>query len=69
MTTSNQPSHLVYHVKDIEGSKADSLWTQVGAMWPHKNGEGWNMQLDLLPVSSGKLIIRVNKPKDASKAA
>ena len=69
MTTNNQPSHLVYHVEEREGDEPNS-WTQIGAMWPHKDGKGWNMQLQFLPVgTTGKLTIRVNEPKEARKAA
>lgn len=30
MTTSNQPSHLIYHVEEREGD-APNNWTQVGS--------------------------------------
>lgn len=64
----NQPSHIVYHV-DEQGGDDKAYWTKIGAMWPHKDGEGYNLQLQLLPVnSSGKLTIRVNKPKEDQPA-
>ncbi len=63
MTTSNQPSHLVYHVEERESDEPNN-WKQIGAMWPHKDGKGWNMQLQFLPIgTTGKLTIRVNEPK------
>ena len=62
-TTSNQPSHLVYHVEAPEGNE-QSNWTKIGAMWPHKDGKGWTMALQYLPLKSdGKLTIRANEPK------
>lgn len=68
-TTSNQPSHLVYHVEERDGDNPNN-WTRIGAMWPHKDGKGWNLQLQFLPIgTTGKLTIRVNEPKDAKKAA
>ncbi len=64
----NQPSHLVYHVEERAEGEQD-IWTRIGAMWPHKDSKGFNLQLQFLPVnSSGRLTIRVNEPK-AEEAA
>ena len=55
-----QPTHYVYHVRD--GAESDkSYWTKIGAAWPHKDGKGFNMELELIPVSNGgtlKLTLR-----------
>jgi hypothetical protein len=65
----NQPSHLVYHVEE-RGDNNQDIWTRIGAMWPHKDGKGFNLQLQFLPVnSSGKLAIRLNEPKEEKFAA
>jgi len=67
--TNNQPSHLVYHVEERKDNESGH-WTKIGAMWPHQDGKGWNMQLDFLPIgSTGKVTIRANEPREASKAA
>ncbi len=53
---SNQPTHRVYMVKDLEdGDK--SHWTTIGAAWAHKDGDGLNIQLDAMPLN-GRLVIR-----------
>ncbi len=49
------PSHAVYLVRDREEEK--SIWTRVGAAWPHGDGKGFNIQLSAYPVG-GKLTIR-----------
>ena len=41
------PTHIAYHVKD--GSNDKSYWTRIGAAWMHKDGKGFNIQLELLP--------------------
>ncbi|MEZ4614431.1 MAG: hypothetical protein R2867_02800 [Caldilineaceae bacterium] len=65
----NQPSHLVYHVDAPEGNMPGN-WTKLGAMWPHKDGKGWNMQLQFLPVGhDGKLIIRQYEPREKTEAS
>ena len=67
----NQPTHHVYHVKEKQvGDKG--YWTKIGAAWPHKDGKGFNMELELLPVSSGdtlKLTLReaTAKPEASTK--
>ena len=59
----NQPSHIVYSVEEREGEQQD-IWTKVGAMWPHKDGKGFNLQMQFLPVNgNGRLTIRLNEPK------
>lgn len=66
--TDNQPSHLIYHV-DERGEGEQDIWTRIGAMWPHKDGKGFNPQLQFLPVNStGKLTIRLNEPKEEKDA-
>ena len=65
----NQPSHLVYYVEE-RGDNEQDIWTRIGAMWPHKDSKGFNLQLQFLPVnSSGKLTIRLNEPKEEKPAA
>jgi len=59
--SSNQPTHRAYAVRK-NGEK--SHWTQIGACWPHKDGRGWSIQLEGLPLD-GKLVIR---PVDDSAA-
>ena len=50
----NTPSHILYHGrntgKDKQGAKK---WTRIGAAWPHKNGNGFNLTLEYLPVGDG----------------
>ena len=68
-TATNQPSHLVYHVEERDGDEPNN-WTQIGAMWPHNDGKGWNIQLQFLPIGTdGKLTIRANEPKKSKQAA
>jgi hypothetical protein len=57
--TNNRPSHGVYVV---EGEGQEAHWTKVGAAWPHKDGDGFSLQLIAVPVS-GRLSIRKLKAK------
>lgn len=49
------PSHIAYHVR--EGEENKSYFNRIGSVWPHKDGEGFNIQLDALPVD-GRITIR-----------
>lgn len=53
---SKSPTHLVYHVRDRQGGKG--IWTRIGAAWAHGDGQGFNVQLDCVPLD-GRLTIRV----------
>ncbi len=38
----NRPSHTLFMV---EGEKDDAVWTEIGALWSHQNGGGFNLSL------------------------
>ena len=62
-TKRRTPDFHVYMVRDgAEGSKG--FWTKIGAAWSHEDGEGFNVTLEAFP-TSGQLVIRKPKPKDA----
>lgn len=52
-----KPSHEAFV---ITGEGESALWTKIGAVWPHDDGKGFNIDLIALPVG-GKLVIRVRK--------
>ncbi|MBG1233978.1 hypothetical protein [Aestuariivirga litoralis] len=64
MTTQpkSRPTHIAYIVEG-EGEKA--LWTEIGAMWSHEDGQGFNLTLKALPVN-GRLVIRKRKEQDGT---
>ncbi len=52
---SKRPSHIAYQVR--EGDDQKSYFNRIGSVWPHKDGEGYNIQLDAVPVD-GRITIR-----------
>jgi len=50
-----RPSHLAYQVN--EGQDGKSYFNKVGAAFAHKDGQGFNVVLDSLPVD-GRLTLR-----------
>jgi hypothetical protein len=59
-TTPNRPSHRVYAVSK-KGER--SFWREIGAAWPHKEGGGFNVTLDYLPLNGAEIVICKPKPK------
>jgi hypothetical protein len=59
----NRPTHLAYTVREYEKDGApESDWTRIGAAWQHKDGQGFDIQLEAFPVT-GRVTLRANKPK------
>jgi len=52
---------VVEKYEDHEGAEKAN-WTRIGVAWPHKDGNGLNVELKAIPVS-GKLVIRRHDAK------
>ena len=50
-----QPSHRAYSVIRREGQ--DDFWLNIGLVFPHKDGSGFNIMLQALPLD-GKVVCR-----------
>lgn len=57
---SKAPSHVAYQVRDREGGK--SFWTRIGSAWAHADGNGFNVQLECVPLD-GRITLRVATEK------
>jgi hypothetical protein len=57
---SKSPSHIAYHVRDREGHKG--YFTRVGVAWAHKDGKGYSVHLESVPVD-GRISLRVASEK------
>ncbi len=58
---SNAPTHLVYSIRD-GSNKGKGFWTRIGAAWAHKDGKGFNVQLEVVPLD-GKIVLRIGSEK------
>ena len=65
MSTSNRPSHRIYAVVKRAGDNSD--WTEIGAAWPHKDGKGFSLKLEYLPLNGGDLSLRIPTEKPAAE--
>ena len=58
--TSKSPTHTAYHVRNSQGTKG--FWTRIGSAWQHTDGNGFNVQLETLPVD-GRVTLRIATEK------
>jgi hypothetical protein len=59
--TSRSPSHFAYNVRQREG--ADNYWLRIGSAWAHNDGNGFNIQLETVPLD-GRITLRVASEKN-----
>lgn len=59
---SNRPTHTAYIVNDPkEGSEKKAQWHEIGAVWPHKSGEGFDLIIPPGVMISGRIVITRRK--------
>lgn len=58
-----QPTHRLYRVTG-EGEK--TIWTPIGAAWPNKDGAGFSITCDLVPLT-GRIVMRKVKAQNADQ--
>jgi hypothetical protein len=58
----NRPSHTLWMVEGA-GDKAD--WTEIGALWKHSKGDGFNLSLRAIPMArDARLVILARKANE-----
>jgi len=63
-TNPNRPSHRLFHVTG-EGDQA--RWNRIGAAWAHKDGKGFNVDLEYLPQKPGRIVLREQADEGAGQ--
>lgn len=59
-----RPSHIAYQVR--EGQEGQSYFNRVGCAFAHKDGQGFNIMLEAMPVD-GRITLRTPKERLADK--
>lgn len=59
----NDPVLIAYTVKQRAGGK--TVWTRIGAVYPHEQGAGLTVVLDALPITNRIILL---EPHDAALA-
>ena len=60
--TATKPTHRIYRVSG-EGKSAN--WTEIGAAWPNKDGNGFSITCGAKPLS-GRIIMRAITERSAN---
>jgi hypothetical protein len=64
---SSRPSHIAYVVTDPEeGSDRKAIWREVGAVWRHKNGTGFDLLIHNQISVSGRIVCTERKERAAN---
>ena len=67
MTQTNPSNFFAYAVEDApRGQK--SFWTRIGRLFSHKDGKGFDLVLNALPIN-GRIVIRQEEPRDGPPPA
>jgi len=65
----SKPTHIAYVVIDPKkGSDRKAQWHAIGAVWPHKNGNGFDLVVPQGISISGRIVCTEPKEKDQPQA-
>jgi hypothetical protein len=69
MTDSKKPTHRAFIVKSFtdKAGKEKSRWLDIGSVWTHRDGKGFDVNLEALP-TDGRIVIRLDEPKPTTNA-
>lgn len=69
-SSGNRPTHKLYRVIKGRTKEDKTVWTEVAACWPHKDGIGFNVKFKFneAPTSGGEYVMRLNTPKPSQSA-
>ncbi|SNS32116.1 hypothetical protein SAMN06295912_104122 [Sphingomonas laterariae] len=57
--TTNSPAFILYRV---DGNGQAASWTKIGAAWPNRDGKGFNIRCEAVPLQ-GRIVMRAYSPK------
>ena len=63
-STARRPTHRLFRVL---GEGKDAIWTPIGAAWPNKDGKGFNLSIEALPIT-GRVVLRIISPRHEPEA-
>jgi hypothetical protein len=62
-----KPTHRAYVVVEPkQGSERKAKWVEVGAIWPHKSGSGFDVVIEPGISLSGRIVCTEPKKDDAA---
>ena len=66
----NKPSHIAYVVTETDTDRdKKAFWREVGSVWPHKNGSGFDLLIHDQIAVSGRIVITERRDGAATEHA
>ncbi|MCG7861132.1 MAG: hypothetical protein JAZ18_01930 [Candidatus Thiodiazotropha endolucinida] len=62
-----RPDFIAYNVRPAKDENHDAHWNRIGAAWQHRDGKGYEVKLDSLPVD-GRVSLRAMREERMQKA-
>lgn len=63
MTTETKQKILpAFTLYRVDGEGKDANWTKIGAAWPNRDGKGFSLKCDAVPLE-GRIVMRAYEPK------
>lgn len=62
--TNKRPTYRLYAVRKSGNGK--SHWTDIGAAWPNRDGKGFNLKLNLIPLDGSEIVMREPREEGAA---
>jgi len=62
MTTTKKPAFIAYAVT---GEGKQTFWTRIWSAWPHQASEGFNIELNALPMN-GRIVLMLPKAEQST---
>jgi len=59
-----KPTHRLYRVL---GDGEGAIWTPIGAAWPNKDGRGFSVSFDAVPLT-GRIVMRTIQERNEEEA-
>lgn len=59
----NAPTYIAWTVTEKGERK---IWQRIGASWPHKDGQGFTIQLEATPLD-GRIVLRAPGSKSGTQ--
>jgi hypothetical protein len=69
-SSGNRPTHKLYRVVKGRTKEDKTVWSEVAACWPHKDGSGFNVKFKFneAPANGGEYVMRRDTPKPSQSA-
>ena len=52
------PAYRIFSVTDAAVENGKTVWHELGAAWPHKDGKGFSLQFKALPLLGAMVVLR-----------